>query len=136
MTNRYLITHVPHFIGGVMVYPDRGEASIVTLPPTIKPGRWLKPVGDARKPSSSAVLDPGALYAAKHVGGGHYHVELIASGDRASVLFKRDDGDAKEKAEAEAARLNAGGDLQLEAEDEPPAKEELPGGQDDDLPDA
>lgn len=134
MSKRYRVTHTPHYIGARLVYPDRGDESIITLPAGVKPGRWLVALDDA--PAAASV--PAGRYIAKHVGGGHYHVEGVDDGERASVIFKRDDGDAKAKAEAEAARLNAGGELQLEAEDAPPPwPDDAPAGTgDDDLPDA
>lgn len=136
MSKRYRVTHTPHFIGARMVYPDQGADSIVTLADGVKPGRWLVAVDGAAV--AAAAHDPAARYIAKHVGGGHYHVEGIDDGERSSVLYKRDDGDAKAKAEAEAARLNAGGELQLEAEDPAPLVwEGTSGGTGDDgLPDA
>lgn len=138
MSKRYLVTHTKHFIGGLMVYPDRGADSIVTLPVGVKPGRWLVAVDDAPAAAAAYPAPPAGRYIAKHVGGGHYHVEGVDDGERASVVFKRDDGDAKAKAEAEAARLNAGGELQLETEDAPPPwPDDAPAGTgDDDLPDA
>lgn len=110
MTERYEVTHVPHYIGGRWVEPG----TIVTLRPGIRPGRWLKLVG---APAATAPSDAAAQFAAKHngpgVGAGNWVVERIADGTRASVVFKKADGDAKEKAEAEAARLNAGGEINL-----------------------
>lgn len=102
MTKRYEVTHVPHYIGQRWVEP--GET--VTLPEGVKPGRWLKALGGAAD-----------KYAAKHNGGGNWLVELVEDGSRASEVFKKADGDAKAKADAEAERLNAGGDVVLGATD-------------------
>lgn len=138
MSKRYRVTHSPHYIGARLVYPDQGANSIVELPEGVKPGRWLVAVDDAPAVALTPASAPAGRYIAKHVGGGHYHVEGVDDGERASVVFKRDDGDAKAKAEAEAARLNAGGELQLETEDAPPPwPDDAPAGTgDDDLPDA
>ncbi|MNR20785.1 hypothetical protein D3C85_1376480 [compost metagenome] len=106
MTERYEVTHVPHYIGQRLVQP--GE--IVTLPAGVKPGRWLKLVG-ATAPAKAE--SEAALFAVKHNGAGNWVVERIADGSRASVVFKKAEGDAKERAEAEAARLNAGGEVNL-----------------------
>lgn len=122
MSERYLVTHVPHFIGGVMVHPGYGDKSIVTLPPGVKPGRWLVPV-DA-EPADS--LKFKARHNGPGVGAGNWAVENVEDGSRASVVFKKADGEAKEKAEAEAARLNAGGEIVLVITDDA-----LSSGQDD-----
>lgn len=115
MTKRYEVTHVPHYIGQRWVEPGMGSDSIVTLPEGVKPGRWLKEVGAVQE----VIVAGGASgkYAAKHNGGGNWLVELVADGTRASVVFKKADGDARAKAEAEAERLNAGGDVDLGATD-------------------
>lgn len=55
------------------------------------------------------------------VGVGNYAVEDTDNGSRASVVFKKADGDAKEKAEVEADRLNAGGDIDLGVTDGDPS---------------
>lgn len=140
MSKRYRVTHSPHYIGQRMVYPDRGADSIVTLPPEIRPGRWLVEVEDSAV--SAALAIPSAApekFKAKHNGGGRWLVENIDDGSRASVVYEKDEGDAKAKAEAEAARLNAGGEIQLGVTDGAPssAQEDSPAGtQTGDLPDA
>lgn len=123
MEQRYLVTHTPHYINQRMVYPDCGADSIVTLPAGVKPGRWLVLQEDApaNAPASTQTNLP-ELYKAKHngpgVGAGNWAVEKVEDGSRASVVFKKDDGDAKAKAEAEAARLNAGGEIVLVVTDD------------------
>lgn len=127
MSKRFEVTHVQHYIGGRLVMPDMGAASIVTLPAGVRPGRWLKPLDDA----PVIVVGGGDQFAAKHngpgVGAGNWSVERIADGSRVSVVFKKSDGDAKAKAEAEAARLNAGGEIDLGVMDGAPssAQEDL-----------
>lgn len=119
MTKRYEVTHVPHYISGKLVSPGQGADSIVTLPAGVRPGRWLKEV--------DAVVVVGGVdqFAAKHngpgVGAGNWAVERIADGSRVSVVFKKIDGDAKAKAEAEADRLNAGGEIVLVVTDGAPS---------------
>ena len=138
---RYEVTHVTHFIGGRLVEPGRDEDSIVDLPAGVKPGRWLTPV---TAPSSAQVDagDAAALFAVKHGGAGNWVVERIADGSRASVVFKKADGEAKEKAEAEAARLNAGGEINLGGTDAAPSSAQVDpaagteGGVGSELPDA
>lgn len=142
MTDRYRVTRVPHFIGQRLVYPDMGEDSIVTLPPGVKPGRWLQLVEEKAEPAAFSSAPAGG-FTIDHISRGDY-VVLNADGDRSSVVFKNTgvQGEAKQLAEAEAARLNAGGDIILEAT-EPAASSS---GQDgpptgtqpsaDDLPDA
>lgn len=129
MTQRYEVTHVPHFLGGRLVFPGRGDDSIVTLDEGVSPGRYLVPVGGA---------EAAGQYAAKHHGGGNYIVELVADGSRASIVFKKSDGDAKAKAEAEAVRLNAGGEIDLGGTDAAPSSAQVdpPAGDSGDLPDA
>lgn len=102
---RYRVTNQVHYIGGKLVYPDQGEASIVTLPPEVEPGRWLEEVDE----SSVAEREPkeSAAFQANHVGGGNWEV-LDANGERVGEMFRKADGDAKEKALEEADRLNSG----------------------------
>jgi hypothetical protein len=45
MSQQYRVTHVPHYIGGRMVYPDRGDESLVVLEPGVEPGKYLEKVG-------------------------------------------------------------------------------------------
>ncbi len=45
MSQQYRVTHVPHYIGGRLVYPDRGDESLVYLEESVNPGRWLQKVG-------------------------------------------------------------------------------------------
>ena len=47
MSQQYRVTRVPHYIGGRMVYPDRGDESLVTLEKGVEPGQWLEKVGGA-----------------------------------------------------------------------------------------
>jgi len=102
MTNRYRVTHVPHFIGGRIVLPGLGDESIITLAEGIRPGRWLEPLDVAPVAASPQ-------FAAKHHGAGYYIVVQVADGACASRVFRKDEGDAKALAQAEADRLNAGG---------------------------
>lgn len=142
MTDRYRVTHVPHFIGQRLVYPDMGEDSIVTLPPGVKPGRWLQLVEEKAEPAAFPSAPAGG-FTIDHISRGDY-VVLNADGDRSSVVFKNTgvQGEAKQLAEAEAARLNAGGAIKLEAtepaasssgQDDPPTGTQTSA---DDLPDA
>jgi hypothetical protein len=130
MSKRYLVTNIVHFIGGRLVYPDQGEASIVTLEKGIEPGKYLVEVG-ASAPAA-APQEVVLTYSAKHIGRGDYVVERIADEARVSKVFSNTgvQGEAKEQAEAEADRLNKGGELSLE-----PTPDPVPGG-DADLPDA
>lgn len=102
--SRYLVTHVPHYIGGQ--YVEIG--GVVTLPVGVKAGRWLKPLDDQQGADSA----PTEKFKARHNGGGRWVVEDTDNGSRVA-LFEKDEGDAKAKAEAEAARLNAGGEVGL-----------------------
>jgi hypothetical protein len=117
MAKRYEVTHVAHYIG--QRWREPGE--VVTLDPGITPGRWLKLVGE----DAPAVTAGAAQFAAKHngkgVGVGNYVVERIADGSYASRVFRKDDGQAKELAEAEAERLNAGGEIAQVAMDGAPS---------------
>lgn len=125
MTKRYEVTHVPHYIGQRWVEP--GE--VVTLAPGITPGRWLKLVAEDAPAVVVAAAAPvaagAAQFAAKHngvgVGVGNYVVVRVADGSHASQVFKKDDGQAKERAEAEAERLNSGGEAAVVADAAPAA---------------
>lgn len=124
---RYEVTHVPHFINGRLVHPGVGDDSIVTLPDGVKPGRWLKPVGQVVAQDEQ---QDGEQYAADHISRGDYCVVRVADGSRASVVFKNTgkQGEAKGQAEAEAARLNAGGEPAMEPLTEPAHDEQQDGG--------
>lgn len=118
MGDRYEVTHVPHYIG--QRWREPGET--VELPAGVKPGRWLKPLASAAAAVQADDSAAGAeQYRAKHNGGGNWLVERIENGARSSVIFKKDEGDAKAKAEAEAARLNAGGEVELGGTDAAPS---------------
>lgn len=128
------------FLGGRLYHPGSFFVGDVGIP-----GKHLREVGGAVQASAPAgkQTSTAELFKAKHngpgVGAGNWAVEKIEDGSRASVVFKKDDGDAKAKAEAEAARLNAGGEIDLGATDSAPssAQEDLTAGtQTDDLPDA
>lgn len=143
MTDRYRVTHVPHYIGQRLVHPDMGDDSIVTLPEGTKPGRWLVKVGEAVAAPAAVAPAPTGGFTIDHISRGDY-VVLGADGSRSSVVFKNTgvQGEAKQLAEAEAVRLNAGGDIKLEAK-EPAAsssgQDDAPTGTQpgvDDLPDA
>lgn len=87
------------------------------------------------EPQGGAVVK---LFAAKHISRGDYVVEKIEDGSRASVVFKHTvtKGEAEKLAEAEADRLNAGGEIKLaEQPAATPATTEPQGGGDN-LPDA
>ncbi len=110
MRKLYKVTHVPHFIGGRMVYPDRGQESITELPEGVEPGRWLEEVkGGKAQPAKKQGEqqdddgDAAPQYKAKHNGGGRY-VILDANGEKFSDFTGN-----KEEALAEEERLNKGG---------------------------
>lgn len=112
MTDRYRVTHVAHYIGGRLVFPDRGDESIVTLPDGTKPGRWLQPLGEVSRPAvTQTVAEAAGDYEAKHIGGGRWAV-VDQDGNQVSALI------GKDEAKAEATRLNAGGSVDL-AETDP-----------------
>ena len=100
---QYRVTHIRHFIGGRMVFPDRGDASIVTLPKGVEPGKHLVELKGTAEPAATTPHNPATKgFVAKHAGGGHYRIE-DAQGERVG-----DFSGTKEEAEAEAARMNAG----------------------------
>lgn len=116
MSKRYEVTHVPHYIGGRLVYPGQGEDSIVTLPKGVEPGRWLVEVGKAPKREEPKSNTQEPLYRVDHISRGDYHVVRVSDEERSSVVFSNTgkQGEAKELAEAEAERLNNGGVPKLE----------------------
>lgn len=109
---RYRVTHAPHFINSIMVYPDRGDESIVTLPKGTKPGRWLELVKEGGKKKDEPEDDAPA-YAPKHRGGGKWAV-VDADGE----WFSDYTGESKEEAQEEADRLIAGGDPVVAEQDD------------------
>lgn len=106
---------------------EKGEVFTISTEEAFA-GSWMEMVGAAEKVTSQQVLQFGI----KHVGAGNWIVVKNDDDSRASRMFKKDDGNAKELAQAEANRLNAGGDMLLDAA---PQQETEPGS-DVNLPDA
>lgn len=64
---------------------------------------------EAAKAANEPSADVGLGFTIKHVPAGNW-VVLNKDGERFSRVFKKDEGNAKELAEQEALRLNAGGE--------------------------
>lgn len=73
--------------------------------------KWMEKVDAGTQETEPAKLK----YGIKSNGGGRWIVVSNEDDSRASVTFKPDQGDAKALAQAEANRLNAGGELLLDA---------------------
>lgn len=72
---------------------------------------WMKKAGEGAE-----VQAPALQYGAKHHGGGSWVVIDLATEQLASVVFKKGEkGEAEGLAKAEANRLNAGGNIVLDA---------------------
>lgn len=99
---------------------------------------WMQKLeGEEAKAAAEAPL-PVLDYVVKHVPAGNWAV-VDKDGNRASRVFKKAEGNAKDLAEQEAVRLNAGGQPVLEAlpTTPPPAQaSEGSEGSDPTLPDA
>ena len=111
MTKRYLVTHVAHYIGQRLVQPDRGDASIVTLPEGVSPGKYLVEVDGGAVAAPAAPVDLVGPFKIKHNGGGNF-VVLDANSVQVGDVYKKDADDAakaKTDAQAEADRLNGAG---------------------------
>jgi hypothetical protein len=85
MSQQYRVTHVPHYIGGRLVYPDRGDESLVTLEPGIEPGQWLEKVGGSEAKAKDGDDQKALLEEARALGLKPHHAtgpeklkELIA----------------------------------------------------------
>ena len=63
---------------------------------------------EAAQAANESETDTGLGFTIKHVPAGNWAV-VNKDGERVSTVFKKDDGNAKELAQAEAIRLNAGG---------------------------
>lgn len=75
---------------------------------------WMEKVGPGTPQPEPEVDNTGPLeYSIKHVPAGNW-VVLDKDGNRASRVFKKDEGNAKDLALQEANRLNVGGDRLLE----------------------
>lgn len=75
-------------------------------------GSWMEKVDGAVKETAAPTLQ----FAVKHVGGGNWIVVKNEDGSRASRMFKKGaKGEAEGLAQAEAERLNAGGQMLLDA---------------------
>jgi len=72
--------------------------------------KWMERLEakEAAKAASEPATDAGLGFVIKHVPAGNY-VVLNKEGERFSRVFKKDEGNARELAEQEALRLNAGG---------------------------
>lgn len=110
MPKEYRVTELSYINGRLY---QKGE--VVTLE-IDSPGRNLELVSGVAV-AAAAPAAGAAQFAAKHngvgVGVGNYVVVRVADGSHASQVFKKDDGQAKERAEAEAERLNAGGEIAI-----------------------
>ncbi|AFV50625.1 hypothetical protein G169_gp10 [Pseudomonas phage AF] len=83
MSQQYRVTRVPHYIGGRLVFPDRGDESLVTLEPGVKPGQWLVKVGGGEAKDGDdqkALLEEASALGLKphHATGPEKLKELIA----------------------------------------------------------
>lgn len=114
MPKEYRVTELS-YINGRLYQKDE----VVTLE-IDSPGRNLELVSGVAVDAAAPVAAPAAgaaQFAAKHngvgVGVGNYVVVRVSDGSHASQVFKKDDGLAKERAEAEAERLNAGGEIAI-----------------------
>jgi hypothetical protein len=114
---------------------ERGEVFTVASEEAFA-SKWMEKVNAPETPL------PELKYGVKSNGGGRWIVEALADGSRASVAFTKEQGDAKALAQAEANRLNAGGELVLavtdglpsSGQDEPEASTQTANGVE--LPDA
>lgn len=72
--------------------------------------KWMQRLEpkEAAKAANESTADVGLGFTVKHVPAGNW-VVLNKDGERFSRVFKKDEGNAKDLAEQEAARLNAGG---------------------------
>lgn len=99
---------------------------------------WMQKL-EGEEAQAAADEPPKVLdYTVKHVPAGNWAV-VDKDGNRASRVFKKAEGNAKELAEQEAVRLNAGGQPVLEAlPTTPPPAQDSEGGEGGDptLPDA
>ena len=73
--------------------------------------KWMERLEpkEAAAAANESTADVGLGFAIKHVPAGNW-VVLNKAGERFSRVFKKDEGNAKELAEQEALRLNAGGE--------------------------
>lgn len=103
MSQQYRVTHVPHYIGGRMVYPDRGDESLVTLEPGVEPGKYLEKVGGTEAKAKDGDDQKALLEEARALGLTPHHMT------------------GPEKLKAMIAEAKAGG-----GEEEPPEDKTLP----------
>lgn len=69
---------------------------------------WMRRLEPQEATQVDSQPDVGLGFTVKHVPAGNWAV-VNADGERVSTVFKKDDGNAKELALAEALRLNTGG---------------------------
>lgn len=113
---------------------EKGDQFAIPSEEAFAPSWMEKLEGEEAK--EAARKEPPALdFIIKHVPAGNW-VVLDKQGNRASRLFKKDEGNAKDLAQAEAVRLNAGGAPVLDAVPTPEPPESGGSEDGDNLPDA
>lgn len=104
-------------------------------------GNWMERLEpkEAAQAANEPSADVGLGFTVKHVPAGNW-VVLNKDGERFSRVYKKDEGNAKELAEQEALRLNAGGEPVMPGPSGGGALPPLPADDEDDadptLPDA
>lgn len=100
---------------------------------------WMKRLEPKEAAQAANEHEAAQDFTIKHVPAGNW-VVLNKDGERASQVFKKDDGNAKELAQAEAIRLNAGGQPVMPGPSgggaTPPLQEDEVDDSDPSLPDA
>lgn len=121
MSQQYRVTHVAHYIGGRLVFPNRGDESLVFLEEGVEPGQYLEPVGGASdfKPQTTVqsqtqahALDPEPVLNQK---------ELLEEARALGLKPHHATGPEKLKEMIAEAKAKDGG-----GEEEPPEDKNLP----------
>lgn len=100
---------------------------------------WMERLEPTEAAAVEPAADAGLGFTVKHVPAGNWAV-INKEGERFSRVFKKEEGNAKEMAEQEALRLNAGGTPVMPGPSgggvTPPAETEVEDATDPTLPDA
>lgn len=130
-----VVATAPGFFG---CYREKGGPAFDIVDEAAFAPSWMQKLEGEEAQAAANAPPPVLDYIVKHVPAGNWAV-VDKDGNRASRVFKKAEGNAKDLAEQEAVRLNAGGQPVLEAlpTTPPPAKDSEGGeGGDPTLPDA
>lgn len=113
MSNKTTIAVVATAQGFLGCLRSKGDEFTIDSEEAFAPS-WMERLDGERAATVTSAPAATLAYTIKHVPAGNWAV-VDSEGNRASRVFKKDEGIPKELAQQEAARLNAGGQPVLES---------------------